>query len=672
MSELFDDDPRDTPPPERHSGRSRALVVTAVVLVLALFGVSTFAGIYTDRLWYRAGGYGEVFSTLFWTKTGLFLVFGALMAVAVGVNVVVAYRLRPLFRPHSPEQNGLDRYREAVTPIRTWLLLGVSLLLGAFAGSSATGQWRHYLLWRNGVPFNSTDKFFHKDIGFYVFDLPWLHYLVDFTLAATVVALLAAAVVHYLYSGIRLQTSHDRLSGAAQAQLSLLLGIFVLGKAADYWLDRYDLVNQSGGLVTGMTYTDDHAVLPAKNILMAIAVICAVLFFLNVWRRTWLLPSVGLALLALSAVLLGLIWPGIVQQFQVKPSEADKEKPYIARNIEATRQAYDLNDVEIDDYTSNSSVAKTSLSGLAAQTASVPLVDPQLVRQSFEQNQQIRSYYSVAPVLDVDRYDVQGRDRALVLGVRELDQKGINASDQNWSNLHTVYTHGNGIIAAYANQRPADDSAESTDIQWAEGQRQADLGPYRSQVYFGEQSPDYSIVGKTPGSPDVELDLSNSTDGGTAQDDTTTYSGKGGVPVGSFFNKLMYAVKFGEPNFLLSERVNADSQVLYNRNPRDRVEKFAPWLTIDSDPYPAVVDGKILWVLDGYTTTDQYPGSERGSFKEMTDDSLQDTNGLRTLPTDEVNYMRNAVKATVDAYDGTVTLYAWDDTDPILQAWRKV
>jgi len=676
VSELFDNDPRDTPPPPSRPAprRSRALIITAVVVILGFFGLTTFARIYTDRLWYKSGGYSEVFNTLFWTKTGLFFVFGTLMAVVVGVNMYLAYRLRPLFRPNSPEQTGLDRYRDAVTPIRTWLLIGVSVVVGIFAGSSAVGQWRHYLLWRNGVPFGSDDAYFHKDIGFYVFDLPWLHYLVDFTMATTVVALLAAAVVHYLYGGVRLQTSHDRLSGAAQAQLSVLLGVFVLAKAADYWLDRYDLVSDGGGLITGMTYTDDHAVLPAKNILMGIAFICAVLFFLNVWRRTWLLPSVGLALLALSAILLGLIWPGIVQQFQVKPSEADKESPYIAKNITATRQAYDFQDVKPQSYTSNPTAASGQLPALERATSSTPLVDPQLVRQTFEQNQQARAYYTVADILDVDRYRIEGNDRALVLGVRELDQSGIPEGDQNWSNLHTVYTHGNGIIAAYANQRPADNSDEETNIQWAEGQPTSDepkaqnaFGSYESRVYFGEQSPDYSIVGQPQGSPDVELDLGLSSDS-EATDTTTTYTGKGGVPVGSFFNQMMYAVKFGEPNFLLSGRVNSESQVLYNRDPRDRVEKVAPWLTIDSDPYPAVVDGRIQWILDGYTTTDRYPSAEKESFTTMTDDALQDTTGLRTLPTDDINYMRNAVKATVDAYDGTVTLYAWDETDPMLRA----
>ncbi|MDP2774796.1 MAG: UPF0182 family protein [Nocardioides sp.] len=677
MSELFDDDPRDPAPPAT-SGRSRALVTTAIVLIVAFFGLTTFAAIYTDRLWYSAAGYGNVFSTLFWTRTGLFAAFGAIMAVIVAINVVLAYRFRPLFRPSSPEQGGLDRYRDAVTPIRTWLVIGVALLLGLFAGTSGAGEWRTFLLWRNSQEFGTEDAYFNRDIGFYVFDLPWLHFVVDFLMVAIVIALLAAAVTHYLYGGVRLQASRDRLSGAAQVQLSVLLGLFVLLKAGDYYLDRFDLVNQSGRLITGITYTDENAVLPAKNILIGIALICAVLFFLNVWRRTWTLPSVGLALLALSAVLLGMIWPGIVQQFQVKPSEADKEQPYIQANIEATQLAYDLKDIEVQPYTSNSTASAEEAPLLTRQTTTVPLVDPQLVRQTFEQNQQGRNYYSVADVLDVDRYEIDGIDRALVLGVRELDQTGINEGDQNWNNLHTVYTHGNGVIAAYANQRGADNNSPGTDIQWAEGNqvnadgtRQDDLteltGGYESRIYFGEDSPDYSVVGKTADdAASVELSLASGTED---EDQTTTYDGAGGVDIGSTFKQLLYAVKFGEPNFLLSGRVHGNSQLLYNRSPRERVEKVAPWLTIDEDAYPAIVDGKVVWILDGYTTTDRYASAERESFQEMTDDSLQDNTGLATLPTDEINYMRNAVKATVDAYDGTVTLYEWDEEDPILKAW---
>ena len=345
------------------------------------------------------------------------------MALVVGANMYLAYRLRPLFRPNSPEQTGLDRYREAVTPIRIWLLAGVSVLLGLFAGASAAGQWRQYLLWRNGTEFGIDRRVLQQDIGFYVFDLPWIHYLIDSALAFTVVALLMAAVVHYLYGGIRLQVQRDRLSGAAQAQLSVLLGLFVLAKAADYWFDRYDLVHQGGRLITGITYTDDHAVLPAKNILAGIAIICAILFFLNVWRRTWMLPSLGLALLALSAVLLGLIWPAIVQQFQVDPTEADKEAPYIQANIDATRAAYDLEDVQVE---------RTPAATSSRQPTDGRRGRPPRCRWSTRSwwPRPSSSSSRSAPTTPSPACSTStatrstATQRALVLGVRELDQAG--------------------------------------------------------------------------------------------------------------------------------------------------------------------------------------------------------------------------------------------------------
>ena len=682
MSETFGPEPpAAAPQAPATSGRSRALVITAGVLIALFFALTTFSGFYTDRLWYVSGGYGEVFSTMLWTRVALFVVFGLVMAAVVALNVVLAYRLRPVFAGMG-DTNGMGRYRDAITPIRRWVVLGVAVVLALFSGTSGAGAWRTYLLWRNGNDFGTEDAQFGRDIGFFVFDLPWLHFLVDFAMAVFVVSLLAAALTHYLYGGISLQTPGDRLTGAAQAQLSLLLGLFVLAKGADYWLDRFDLVSQSGALITGITYTDDNAVLPAKNILLGISIICAVLFFLNVWRRTWMLPSVGIALLALSAILLGVIWPGIVQQFQVNPSEPDRERPYIERNIEATRAAYDLTDVEVEGYTPDTQIG-SSLASLDDQTKSVPLVDPQVVRPAFEQTQQVRAYYSVADVLDVDRYDIDGVDRALVLGVRELNPEGV--PDPSWNNLHTVYTHGNGIIAAYANQRDRDDDAQidtetagagDVGIEWAQGtnageQDLADAtGGFEPRVYYGEQSPNYSVVGK-PSEDATAVELNLPAAGSEVDDTTTTFEGDGDAGVGGVFNQLMFAIKFGEPNFLLSERVNENSRVLYDREPALRVEKVAPWLTVDSDPYPAVVDGRIVWILDGYTVTDRYPLAERESFDEMTDDALApETTGLQTLPTDEINYMRNAVKATVDAYDGSVTLYEWDTEDPILQAWK--
>jgi uncharacterized membrane protein (UPF0182 family) len=676
VSGLFDDDDTPEQPPRapvaRSQQRSRALIGTIIVLIIAFFVVSIFTGVWTDRLWFSSVGYSEVFGKVLGTKVLLFLVFGLLMAGVVGANIVVAYRFRPLFRPSSVEQANLDRYREVVDPLRRWLLIGVATVLGLFAGGSGSGQWRQFLLWRHRQPFDTKDAYFHKDAGFYIFSLPWLHYLVDFAMAVTILSLLAAAFVHYLFGGIRLQAKQDRLSGAAQAQISLLAGGFVLFKALDFWLDRYNLTNDSGGLFTGIGFTDKQAVLPAKAILTFIALICAILFFANVLRRTWLLPSIGLALLVLSSILLGVIWPGIVQQFQVKPSEPDKEGPYIANNIKATRQAFEIDKTKVTPYDANLSLSQSRLRSDASSLPGVRLLDPAIVSDAFEQLQQVRGYYTVPRVLDVDRYEVNGRLRDMVIAARELNQAGLPEGQRNWANEHTVYTHGYGIIAAYGNQKDRDDKtstgagADGRPI-WAERDLppKGELGNYQPRVYFGENSPDYSIVGKAPGGRSVELDLPESSgDNGLLN----TYKGKAGVSVGNLFNKVLYAIKFSEPNIVLSSRVNENSKILYDRAPRDRVQKVAPWLTVDGDAYPAVIDGRVKWILDGYTTSDHYPNSEKDSLRSMTSDSLAPNTTYATLPTDEINYMRNSVKAVVDAYDGTVTLYQWDQ-DPILKAW---
>ena len=672
------------PRPAATSRRPGALVITAIVLVLAFMLLSGFASFWTERMWFDSVGYREVFTTLLLTKIGLFLVFAGLMAATVGLTIAMAYRFRPLLWPGLPgmSDDGMDRYRELLGPRMAWVIGGTAVVMGLFAGASATGQWRNFSMWRHTQSFGTQDPYFNKDVGFYIFDLPFWHYLVDYVMALAVVGLIAAMLVNYVFGGIRLSARPgERLTSAAQIQVSVLLAVFVLAKAVDYWLDRFDLVTNSGSIFTGMGYTDEKAVLPAKEILAGIAIVCARLFLANIWRRTWLLPSVGVALFALSAIILGLIVPTVVQAIRVNPQVPQREGPYIKANIDATRKAYALDQVEMDTVQGTPVTGGGRLDTLDGMTSSVPLVDPQVVTEIFEQQQQVRAYYSVSNVLDVDRYEIDGVDRAVVLGVREMDQSGIADGDRNWSNLHTVYTHGNGVIAAYANQRPEDDSRQSLEIQWAEGQEvdedalaRLNPGGYETRVYYGEKSPDYSIVGKASDGSDAELDLPRGvTSESEEPGEETTYAGLGGVPVGNLFSQLLYAVKFSEPNFLLSSLVNSNSKVLYDRNPRTMVEKVAPWLTVDSDPYPAVVDGRIQWILDGYTVTDKYPLSQRESLETMTDDALQSNdNGFQTLPTDEINYLRNSVKATVDAYDGTVTLYEWDEEDPILKAWEEV
>ncbi|MFE6689554.1 UPF0182 family protein [Streptomyces sp. NPDC057743] len=637
-----------------------ALAVLAMLFVM-------FSGFWTDWLWYRSVHFSSVFTTTLWTKIGLFFAFGIVMAVAVGINIWLAHRLRPPLAAMSMEQQSLDRYRMSIAPFKKWALIAITAVIGLIAGASASGEWRTWLQWVNRVPFGTTDPQFHKDVSFYAFDLPWYRFLLSFGFACAVLSLVAAALTHYLYGGLRLTSPGSRATAAATGHLSVLLGIFVSLKAVAYWLDRYGLAVKSSGLKsadnwTGLRYVDANAYLPAKTILFFIAAICAVLFFATLWRRTWQLPVIGFGLMVLSAVLIGGLYPAIVQKFQVQPNEQAKEAPYIENNIKATRDAYDIQDAEVTPYKGNNKPATKEdsqrLRDAADTTASMRLLDPNVVSPAFQQQQQVRSYYQFPSTLDVDRYkDKDGKEQDTVIGLRELNIAGI--PERNWINDHFKYTHGYGAVTAKGTET-ADGGAP--DYTEANLPSRGQLPPYEQRVYYGEKTTQYSIVG----GPQKELDYSD--DSG---EKGYRYQGKSGVSLSNPINRAAYAVAFGEPQILYSGAIGDKSRILYNRTPKERVESVAPWLTIDGDAYPAVIKGRIQWIVDAYTTSNGYPYASRTTLGDSTADSL--TNGQRAVVAqqNQVNYIRNSVKATVDAYDGTVKLYQWDTKDPVLKTWMK-
>ncbi|WP_020391177.1 UPF0182 family protein [Kribbella catacumbae] len=646
--------------------RPRALLPTIATLIVLLILFSVFTDVWTQRLWYRSVDLGSVFSTVLGTRVLLFVVVGLLMAGAVVANVIVAYRTRPRV-PLAPSPSpGFERYGDLLQQ-RGKIAIGVLAgLMLVFGGSAASGEWKVFLAWRNRTSFGVTDKHFNMDISFFVFEYPWLRVLLGFGYSIVLLSLVAAIVTHYLYGGFRPSAKGQKASGAAQVQFSVLLGLLVLLKAFSYWLDRYGLATSDAKLFTGISYTGDNAILPSKEILAVIAVLCAVLFFANVVRKTWLLPGVGTVVLVLSAILLGALWPAALQQLRVRPSEPVKEASYITKNIQATRMAYGLETTKVINYEAETTAKPAELAKDAELLPGIRLIDPSVVGPTFEQLQQVRGFYSFPTDLDVDRYKIGNQVRDTVIAVREVQVDRLPAGQRNWNNDHTVYTHGYGVVAANGNQRASDGTPvwSSKDLPPT-----GDLGDYEPRIYFGEQSPDYSIVGGPKGSPAVELDTPEGKNGGDPT--LNTYQGKGGVPIGSFGNRLLYATKFRDANLLLSSRVNTDSKILYDRSPRERVEKAAPWLTPDGDPYPAVVDGQVVWIVDGYTTTANYPYSQKVALDDSTRDTTTGRGTVAQQPSEKINYIRNSVKAVVNAYSGAVDLYAWDESDPLLKTWMK-
>src|SRR6478609_4374564 len=664
--------------------RSRILIAVALaVVVLLLFGPKLIDA-YVDWLWFGELGYRSVFTTKLVTRVVVFLVAAVVMGAIVFAALALAYRTRPVFVPTVGPNDPVARYRTAVMTRLRLVGIGVPVLIGLITGFVAQTYWDRVQLFIHGGSFGVSDPQFGKDLGFYAFDLPFYRLLLGYLFWATFLAFIGNLVSHYLFGGIRLSGRTGALSRSARIQLISLLGILMLLKAVAYWTDRYTLLShtRAGKPFTGAGYTDINAVLPAKLILMAIAVICAAAVFSAIVLRDLRIPAIGVALLLLSSLIVGAGWPLVVEQISVKPNAAQKESDYISRSITATRQAYGLTPdiVTYRDYSGNAQTNAQQVAADRATTSNIRLLDPTIVGPAFTQFQQGKNFYYFPDQLSIDRYNgPDGNLRDYVVAARELNPDRLIDNQRDWINRHFVYTHGNGFIASPANtvrgvaNDPNQNGGYPEFLASVVGANGSVVSPgpaplEQPRVYFGPviagTSADYAIVGKS--GADREYDYETNT-----ETKNYTYSGKGGVPIGNWLNRAVFAAKFSERKLVFPSPIGPDSRILFNRDPAERVEAVAPWLTTDTSMYPAIVNKRLVWIVDGYTTLDNYPYSELTSLSSVTADS-NEVAFNRLAPDKQVSYIRNSVKATVDAYDGTVTLYAQDESDPVLQAWMKV
>jgi uncharacterized membrane protein (UPF0182 family) len=650
--------------PTRPRRSIRAAILITIVVLVALIAIF-FAGssVAADFLWYGQTGYTGVLSTQWLARLAMFGIGFVAFAVPVFLSILIAYRTRPVYAKLGAQ---IDRYREVVEPLRRAATFVIPAVVGVAGGIAASSTWETVALWLNATPFGQTDPEFGLDLSFYFFQLPFYRGLVSFATAIVVLSGLAAIATVFLYGSIRIVGRQIRISRSARVQLAITLGIFLLIQAASIWLERYALLSDPsmGFLTTGAGYTEVNSIIPGKAILAGAAIIAAILAFITAAIGRWRLPIVGIGALIVISIVINLVYPWIVQRFQVEPSAKTMEAPYIQRSIDATRTAFGVDKVEEVPYSAVTDAEPGALRADAQTTANIRILDPIIAPRTFAQLQQFKQYYTFPGKLDVDRYDIDGTTQDTVLAVRELNQSGLGDS-QSWYNNTVVYTHGYGLVGAYGNQRAQDGQPLFLESGIPS---EGELGEFESRVYFGENSPKYSIVGAPAGSTPVEVDYPA---GGaeSTRTVTTTFEGNGGPLLDSFWKRLVYAVKFQSEQILFSDAVNNDSQILYDRDPLVRIHKVAPYLTLDNDPYPAVVDGQIVWIVDGYTTGTQYPYSSTVDLAEAIADADTSVSSLYSEP---LNYIRNSVKATVNAYDGKVTLYAWDTEDPILQTWEKV
>ncbi|HLS15389.1 MAG TPA: UPF0182 family protein [Beutenbergiaceae bacterium] len=659
------------PRPASQRRRRGPLLPTIGVLLGVIIGFLVLSRFWTEWLWFDQVGYSEVLLTQWVTRGGLFVVGLALMGLVVWLNLHLAYKHRPMYVPSTPQQRDLERYREAFDPLRKLAFIAAPAVIGFFAGSAMSTQWQPFLLAMNGQSFGQADPEFGHDISFFVFTLPFLSFTVSFLLWTAIFGLVAAAFTHYLYGGIQV-TGQRRATRAARIQLSILGGVIVLLAGANYWLDRYQLLTSPGERYDGATWTEINAVLPARTIVAIVCVFVAVLIWLFGTRGRWRAPVVGVALAVVTGLVAGMIYPAIIQAVRVNPNEQQLEAEYIQRNIDATLQAFDLEDVEAQTYDAELEGVQGALEDDEESAASIRLLDPNIVSPTFRQLQQNRHYYTFPDQLAVDRYEVDGELEDTVIAVRDINLDAVG--ERNWTNDHTVFTHGYGVAAAYGSTT-TDDGRPS----FFEGGIPSigALGEYEPRIYFSENSPDYSVVGAPDDLDPWELDYPD--DEAENGQVNNTYEGDGGPDIGSFWRQLMYATRFGSEQIIFSERVTEESQILYHRDPRERVARVAPFLTLEGRTYPAVVDTdgdgvkEVVWVVDAYTTTSDYPYAESQQLEDATTDSLNpEAQQVQAQMPELVNYIRNSVKAVVSAYDGSVSLYAWDEEDPILQTWTEV
>ena len=651
------------------------VIVLIALAVLALF-IYAMSGFWTDVLWFNQLGYSSVFWTRIGVMAGLFVLGAVVQALAAWLYLHFSYRA---VRGKGVAVNGnVKAYRESLESRHKLIFIGVPVLLGLMTGSTLMAQWRSVLLWWNGSSFDQTDPVFGHDISFFVFTLPVLQLLLQFVTQLLLVGLVASALIHYLCGGIQL-FPRWRVLKVTRMQLGFSAAAVAAVWGVRMWVDRYALLSQQQNNsigVDGAMYREVAAQLPAQTILAITCALVAVMFIVAAFRDTWKLPTAAIAVLVASQLVVGMAYPALIQQFKVVPNAQALESKYIQYNIDATLEAYGMKDVE---YTTSDAVTTAGPGQLrkdSESTAQIRLLDPNIVSPTFTQVQQNRLYYGFDDQLSVDRYQIDGKLRDTVIAVRDLNLKGLAAEQRNWVNDHTVYTHGFGVVAAYGNTanpdgRPAFAESSIPSVGF--------LGDYEPRVYFGNNMPEYSIVGgpKSDGKTGQELDYpDDKVEGGQVK---TTYQGDGGPSVGNLWNKLLYSIKFRSTDLFFSDQVNSKSQILYARDPSERVAAAAPYLTLERKPYPAVVDmdgdpktpKRLVWIIDGYTTANNYPYAQHQSIEDVTRDSTTGRTEL-TGPRNTINYIRNSVKAVVDAYDGKVTLYQWDQKDPILKAWMGV
>lgn len=665
-------------------------IVLALAIVVGLF--FALAQFITDVMWYDQLGFQSVIWTQLGTRIGLWIAYALLLAGVSFISATLAIRARPDAADGSTirvKGDTIEIGKGVSSRNARRVAVVVSLIVGLIFGAQFNSNWSEILLMFNAQSFGTTDPQFGLDNGFYVFVLPGLRLIMSAVSLLLLAGIIFSVITHVLMGGIRITMPVNgrglfNITKRARRQIGIWLMLNMFAWAANQVVGVFSILTTEGSRITGATYTTVNATIPVTFVMAAITVILGVV--LGIWimkshalegqapiavraseaLKAWKVPTVAIASAVVVSLVLTVAWPMLLQRFRVNPNAQEMESTYIQRNIDATRVAYGLNKVKTEQYKATTEGEAGALADSAESTAQIRLLDPQIVSPTFKQLQQSKQYYTFADTLSVDKYEVDGVSQDTVIAARELDLDGLD--NRNWVNDHTVYTHGYGVVAAYGNKVTSDGQPKFFESGIPTQGKLTDSEQYEPRIYFSPNASEYSIVGAPDGTKSWEFDYPTGSEGAT-----NTFKGDGGPKIGNIFSRLLYAIRFGSDQILFSDRVNANSQILYDRSPKERVAKVAPYLTLDGRVYPAVVDGRVKWIVDGYTTSDAYPYSQMIDLGDATKDSTTETSSTVTgLNSQNANYIRNSVKATVDAYDGSVDLYVWDESDPVIKAWEQI
>jgi uncharacterized protein len=652
----------------RPTERRRGLILIAAVIGAIYLIFTAMSTVWTDYLWFDSVGFTEVWWLRWLVSIGLGVAGGLFTFLLVWGNLVLVDRMSPRYETLQlgGDEEVVIRFREWVEPRLRWVRLGIAAAFAVLLGIGVASWRDQVLLFANGGSFGSVDPQFGIDIGFYVFRLPVWSLLLSWVFNLLILTLLLVVAMHYLNGGIQVERgSFPTMRRPVKAHISVLLALLALTRAIMYRVDALELVYAPSGYF-GAGYADINARLPAFALLALVAVLGAILFIVNIWRDGWTLAVVSVVGWLFVSIGAAFVYPAVIQRFTVQPNELARERPYIVRNIEATRAAFDLDDIEVREFPATTELTARDIEDSRLTIDNLRLWDPEVINRTYSQLQEIRQYYRVDRV-DTDRYTPPGGvpTQALV-AVRELDEPNIPAQD--WQNQRLAYTHGLGAVLSPANAVLSNgqpdfllrDVPPVTSLEF--------LQVEQPRIYFGETyDPNRPVIVRTGSGGGQEIDFPTGGESGGAT--LNQYDGAAGVELSSIFRRLAFALRYRDLNILISSQLRPDSRVLMERNILERVDRIAPFLAADSDPYPVVLDGRILWVLDMYTISDHYPYSQPIGTRNFTSGRLSRAS---QLPLGGFNYIRNSVKATVDAYDGAVRLYIVDEADPVVQAWRSV